>query len=170
MMKSWGVALTGLGAFIAIVALTLMPSTVRNEEMTTLAYTGTTIGTGRYSETYNLPRAQLRELAFQGGCALFLGGILLGVGGALEDRLRAIGTFTPAIGLLHDPVPPPVDGVTADTPALADRYQTARADPELLAAEAQKNKELLAYGAGGIITVLLLVLLVAWMYGSVAGR
>ncbi|WP_313326068.1 hypothetical protein [Sphingobium yanoikuyae] len=77
------------GALIALLALALLPSTVSNEEMTALPYGGGITGTGKYVETYNLPRAQLRELVFQGGIALFIAGTMLFVGGALDERLRS---------------------------------------------------------------------------------
>lgn len=87
-MKQWGVGLTIIGAIVAAIALLLMKSTVPIEGMTTLPLTGDTIGTGRYSDTYNLPLAQLREMIFQGGCVLFLGGAVLLVGGTIEELLK----------------------------------------------------------------------------------
>ena len=88
-MKLCGMLSIAFGALIALLALTLLPSTVSNEEMTTLPYSGATIGSGKYVETYNMPRAQIRELVFQGGIALFIAGTMLFVGGAIDERLRS---------------------------------------------------------------------------------
>ena len=90
-MRNWGVAFALLGALAAIAALAFMRSSVSTEEMTTLPYTGTTIGSGRFVETYNLARAQLREMVFQGGGILFLAGIVLLVGASIGERLRSLG-------------------------------------------------------------------------------
>ena len=56
--------------------------------MTTLPLTGGVVGSGVFSETYNLARAQLREMVFHGGAVLFLAGVILFAAGSLEDRLR----------------------------------------------------------------------------------
>ncbi|MFB0875480.1 MULTISPECIES: hypothetical protein [unclassified Sphingobium] len=79
-----------VGVVIAAIALLLMPSTVSMEDMTTLSYTGSVIGTGRFIETYNMPRAQLREMVFQGGGLLFLAGIVLLAAGTIQEALSAL--------------------------------------------------------------------------------
>ncbi|MGT2515618.1 hypothetical protein ACVOMT_16540 [Sphingomonas panni] len=71
---------------------------------------------------HNLPKAQLQLLLFIGGCALFVGGIILGVAGQLEETLARLPGRSP-----------PLDDAAAasELPAVA----TASADPEVLAAQ-----------------------------------
>ena len=164
-MNNWGIALILLGGFAAIVALTVMPSTVSSEEMTTLPYTGSVIGSGRYTETYNMPRAQLRELIFHGGGFVFLAGILLFVGGALEERL------TPVAGGGMQSLPETSTdgpGISQDPSSMAQPSPSPQIIPpishEALEAEALRNKEMMAWVFGAILVVTLLIFGVTQLY------
>lgn len=97
-MKNWGIALIIAGALIATIALFIMSSTVSTEDMRSLGDYGGLIGTGTYSEIHNLPRAQMRDMVFQGGCVLFLAGVLLFGFGHLAARML-----------------PPIEAVPVDT-------------------------------------------------------
>ena len=159
-MKNWGIALILLGGFAAIVALTVLPSTVSSEEMTALPYTGSVIGSGRYTETYNMPRAQLRELIFHGGGFVFLAGILLFVGGTVEERLRSAGLR------LAEPMGSQEGrNSTPDAPADATLPAAPIYDFEAAEAAAIKNKEMVAWAFGAIVVLIVSVLVVAQLYG-----
>lgn len=149
-MKEWGFGLIASGILIAAVALLLLPSTVATEEMINLTSLGSQIGSGRFTDTYNLPRAQLREMIFHGGGFVFLAGILLLVGGTLEDRLRDI-TGTSLAGAT--PAPSAAEG-TAPNPTESVSY--AR-DEAAANAEAAKNKVMMAYLFGGFCVLGLLL-------------
>ena len=160
-MKSMGLGLTGLGVFIAIIALFLMPSTVSTEDMTTIY--GARVGTGIFNETYNLSRAQIRELVFHGGGFVFLAGILLFVGGTVEELLRGAGLrlAEPKGG---EEALSAVPAATADsTPTTTPVYNFEAAE-----AAAIKNKEMVAWAFGAIILMVAGVFLIAQLYGPAA--
>ncbi|KKW92237.1 hypothetical protein [Sphingobium chungbukense] len=130
-MKLYGILGLTIGALMAIVALTLLPSTVSNEEMTTLPYTGAVIGSGKFVETYNLPRAQVREMVFNGGLAVFLAGAIFFVGGSIGERLRQPSHHAPSAA----------DG---DTPSIQTPPIPAALDIPFSNDEATRNKMILA--------------------------
>ncbi|CAD7336096.1 hypothetical protein FIM10_04135 [Sphingomonadales bacterium 56] len=165
-MKIWGISLIALGAIVALVALTLMPSTVSTEEMTTLPYTGSVIGSGRYTETYNMPRAQLRELVFHSGGFVFLAGVLLFVGGALEELFKtAVGTgMRPLAEVSGDSSSTSEDPVPMARPSSSPAVLPPISD-EALEAEALRNKEMMAWVFGTILVVSMLVFGLTQLYG-----
>jgi hypothetical protein len=150
-MKQWGFGLISVGALIAAIALFLLPSTVRTEEIITLSSINSQIGSGRFTETYNMPRAQLREMIFNGGGMLFLAGILLLVGGMLDDRLSQSAQSGEGPGgstaALAD-----ADEVTAEPKVAEFVYDGAGAE-----VEASKNKEIAAWVFGGLVVAGLLL-------------
>ncbi|MBG6116766.1 hypothetical protein IWY39_000570 [Sphingobium sp. JAI105] len=137
-MKKIGALLIVIGALLAAIALLILPSTVNTEEMR-LADFGGMVGTGSYSETYNLARAQLREMIFLGGIALSLAGVLLFVGGALGERLERL-TFS-IKNDQHVAVIP--ESEIADVPSVPSPEYIAR-DPEDEAKDALFNKVLIS--------------------------
>lgn len=153
-MKNWGFVLIGAGALAAVIALLLMPSTVNTEQMTTLPYTGSVIGSGRFAETYNLARAQLRELIFQGGGVLFLGGCILLVGGVLDDHLHRIATLRFG-DLAREPV-----SVTVAAEGDVATYAAPAYTPDL--EEAERNKKIVA----AVIVIAVVVLVVLGVVGA----
>lgn len=86
-MTRWGIVI-GLAGLALIITAMFLPSTISNETMIDLPYSGASIGSGRYTETYNLVRAQVREMVLHGGLALMLAGVMLFVGGQIEQALR----------------------------------------------------------------------------------
>ncbi|MAM72586.1 MAG: hypothetical protein CMO29_02085 [Tistrella sp.] len=144
-MKNWGIALIIAGALIATIALFIMSSTVSTENMRSLSDYGGMIGTGTYSEIHNLPRAQLRELVFQGGCVLFLAGVLFAAVGQIEERLAAIGFIGSGDARALAPQSAPI--VPFET-AMAEPETPQAAyippDPDELAREAARNKLLVS--------------------------
>lgn len=110
MMTRWGIVI-GLGGLALIITAMFLPSTISNETMIDLPYSGASIGSGRYTETYNLVRAQVREMVLHGGLALMLAGVMLFVGGQIEQALRD--------GALASRPSPPVDAQVAPEPAMA---------------------------------------------------
>ncbi|WP_179043586.1 hypothetical protein [Sphingobium lactosutens] len=154
-MKNWGMGLIALGAIIAAVALFVLPSTISQEEMTTLPYTGSVIGSGRFTETYNLPRAQIRELALHAGSVLFLGGILLFVGGTLEERIRATGSASVTVDTEASDGIGQVESVQAIPPYI-------HPDPE----EAARNKTIAAW----VIVISVVALAVVGFIGASRDR
>lgn len=168
-MKSWGLGLIGLGAFIALVALVVMPSTVSTEEMTTLPYTGSVIGSGRYTETYNMPRAQLREMVFHGGGFVFLAGIVLLVGGMLEERIaRLPRARSGAAHVTGDPAPSsfePRRSNEANGSAEDERHAAAPVyDHAAAQSEAIRNKEMAAWVFSAFVVIALLVFSITQIY------
>lgn len=162
-MKNWGMVLAGLGLGVAFIALLFLPSTVSTEQMTTLPYTGSVIGSGRFTDTYNLPRAQFREMVFQGGCVLFLSGILMWVGGVLEGRLAR--TMAKSSDNAAKPSLPEeqANQSAANGPDVSHRAQPVDRqlhDEAALAAEAARNKEIMAVGVGAICFVVGLIALI----------
>lgn len=164
-MKPWGIGLIVLGAIAALVALTIMPSTVSTEEMTTLPYTGSVIGSGRYTETYNLPRAQLRELVFHGGGILFLSGVLLLVGGMLDERLSAL--FRPAGAAAAVTPALASEGVTAEPATGGDELASAAAPIQAVdkAEEVDSTLEIVGWVFGGFCLLMMLIAGLALAYG-----
>lgn len=157
MMKSWGIALIALGAIAALVALIIMPSTVSTEQMNSIY--GTQIGTGSYTETYNMPRAQLRELVFHGGGFVFLAGILLFVGGTVEELLRGAGMWAGEPIGSQEAYSAAPDAQADSAPSAAPVYNFEAAE-----AAAIKNKEMVAWAFGVIVVLIVGVLLIAQIY------
>lgn len=83
-----------VGIAAAAAALVLMPSTIQTERMIELTSIGSRIGSGSFDATYNLPRAQLRELVLLAGGFLFVGGCMLYGAGAVVAAVarRQLGT------------------------------------------------------------------------------
>lgn len=151
-MKNWGMALAGIGLFIALIAMLLLPSTVSNEEMRTLPYTGTVIGSGRFTETYNLSRAQIREMVFYGGGFVFIAGIILIVGGILEAAILAFS---------YNADHPRVASEYTESAPIAGAAVQPTYDHAAAAIEGQRNKEIVAWVFGGGCVVLGIIALVA---------
>lgn len=144
-MKIWGLLLILAGATVALVALLVMPSTLSAEEMMTLPYSGSIVGSGRFTETYNLPRAQLREMVFHGGGLLFLSGVILFVGGALDERLQRR-TRSDATGIALEFA----NAETAEESRFAEPTPIQPMDPD----EAARNKKI----ALGLVAAAVLIL------------
>ncbi|CAM5280164.1 Na+-transporting methylmalonyl-CoA/oxaloacetate decarboxylase gamma subunit OS=Sphingobium scionense OX=1404341 GN=GGQ90_002895 PE=4 SV=1 [Sphingobium scionense] len=154
-MKYCGLGLIGIGFVIAAFALMFMPSTVTTPEMVTMPYSGSLVGSGRSTATYNMPRAQLRELVFHGGGMLFLGGCILLVGGVLDGRLRGNAAARPTVAERDD---------VAGTLAAPDqRSPVADANGHIspLPDEVERNKRII----GGVIVVGVIVLVVFGITG-----
>lgn len=149
-MKPFGISLALIGAVVVAVAFFLMPSTVSTEEMTSLPYTGAIVGSGHFTETYNMPRAQLRDMVAQLGEVLFLGGCILFVGGVLDERLRGGAAVAPAY-----PGDPEVQGD-------ADSYAAAAG-----LAEAERNKRIVA---GAIVAGVVILTIVGVIGASNSNR
>lgn len=144
-MKNLGGVLIVTGAAVALIALFIMSSTVSTENMRSLSDYGGMIGTGTYSEIHNLPRAQMRELVFQGGCVLFLAGVLLAAIGQIEERLAAIGFIGGSDArAVAPPSAPIVPFETATAEAETPNAAYIQPDPDELAREATRNKLLIA--------------------------
>lgn len=159
-MKNWGASLIVLGALTAAIALLILSSTVSTEEMRLADYGGM-VGTGSYSETYNLARAQLREMIFLGGIALGLAGVLLFVGGALDERLEGL-----AFPLKNDaPVADIPTTDIADVPSVPSPAYIAQ-DPEDEAKDALRNKVLVSLIFVPIAIIGVILLIVAQNSGS----
>lgn len=139
-MKDRGIACIVIGLVAAAIALFIMPSTVSTEQMTTLPLTGGVVGSGVFSETYNLPRAQLREMVFHGGAVLFLAGVILFAAGSLENRLR---------GFTHE-LPNLV------RPSEAEPIQERAIDFDPGEDEAAQNKRIVAT-AGVVLLVIIII-------------
>ncbi|MDZ7895336.1 MAG: hypothetical protein U5M50_10485 [Sphingobium sp.] len=103
-MKSWGIGLLCLGIAVLIGSL-FMPTSVPIERIDTLATTGARIGTGVVDQVFNLQRAYNRSLVFESGWFLILGGLVLIAGGAVLERVAAIGAGDAAEGGVADAKP-----------------------------------------------------------------
>lgn len=89
-MKAWGIGILCLGIAVLIGSL-FMPTSVPVERMTALSSLDIKIGSGVYDQVFNLQRAYNRSLVFESGWFLILGGLVLIAGGAVLERIAAIG-------------------------------------------------------------------------------
>lgn len=158
-MRIWGVICTIAGLAAALIALILMPSTISTEEMTTLPYTGSVIGSGVFTETYNLPRAQVRELVFHGGCVLFLAGVILIAVGRVGEMLG--GGFYRQV---QDPLSEPsVEPVASPILTAMPSPEFLARDPEDEARDARMNKILV-----GLVMLPVVLIAGIWLFATVS--
>lgn len=122
-MKNWGLGVAIAGVLLAIGAL-IMGSTVPQE----VPYSVDLPSLTRTENMHNLPKAQLQLLLFMGGCALFLGGIILGAVGQLEETLTRRVDVLPQAG---------------ESSSVSEPEDIAAAviDPETLAAQEAARRE-----------------------------
>lgn len=132
-MKSWGVGLLCLGIAVLIGSL-FMPTSVPIERMTALSSLDIKIGSGVYDQVFNLQRAYNRSLVFESGWFLILGGLVMIAGGAVLERIAAIGAVDAADGGAAEAKPTPAvapDDIAARAAAnaWAEKPERAAADP-----------------------------------------
>lgn len=142
-MKGYGIGLAIVGVLLAIAAL-IMGSTVPQEVPYSVDFPSLT----RTQEMHNLPRAQLQLLLFVGGCALFVGGVILGAIGQIETVL--LGQDKPADSETTDaaPVPPqPVELTAEETAAQAAAEEQSRLDQERWAEQSRVAEKRFIIGA-----------------------
>ncbi len=154
-MKGYGIAM-GIAGFLLAIGALLMGSTVAQE----VPYSVDLPSLTRTQEMHNLPKAQLQLLLFLGGCALFVGGIIMGSIAQLGEVLAA--RFG---GELNAVAPGGVSPIDHETASVADPETIAaqEAARQEWVADSKKYEKQFAIGAFALIAVVAMLVVGANM-------
>jgi|GEM_PF-6211623 len=154
-MKGYGIGMAIAGLLLAVGAL-LMGSTVAQE----VPYSVDLPSLTRTEQMHNLPKAQLQLLLFMGGCALFLGGTIMGSLAQLEESVVRRFSVRTEAPILESQLQPDAEAPLPIDPEVLAAQEAARQE---WAEQGKKSERVMTIGAFVVIALVGLAVFVANM-------